>query len=94
MFLDKKMPIPRLYIGAKDTEGIREFIWVKKEEILTYTNWEATEPNNFQGLDERCVHIGFHGDAKWNDVNCSRKYGFICEKTLAFEDLVELIPKA
>ncbi|XP_075158351.1 C-type lectin mosGCTL-1-like [Haematobia irritans] len=85
-FLNNKKPIPQLYIGANDLHEYRDFVWVSKGDIFTYTNWEENEPNNYKGLNERCVHIGFHGDAKWNDVNCSRKYGFICELPLNPDD--------
>ncbi|XP_073829636.1 lectin subunit alpha-like [Musca autumnalis] len=93
-FLFQKKPIPRLYIGANDLDEFREFIWIAKGEIFSYTNWEKGEPNNYQELNERCVHIGFHGDEKWNDINCDRKYGFICEHALGVEELSDSVVKA
>ncbi|XP_005186728.1 lectin subunit alpha [Musca domestica] len=93
-FLFLKKPIPRLYIGANDLDEFREFIWISKGDVFRYTNWEKGEPNNYKKLNERCVHIGFHGDEKWNDINCSRKYGFICEQVLGVEELSELVVKA
>ncbi|XP_061387554.1 lectin subunit alpha-like [Musca vetustissima] len=90
----EKKRIPRLYIGANDLDEFREFVWIAKGDIFSYTNWEKGEPNNYKKLNERCVHIGFHGDDKWNDINCNRKYGFICDLVLGVEDLSNLVVKA
>ncbi|KAI8116796.1 Lectin subunit alpha [Lucilia cuprina] len=68
--------------GPNDLENYREFIWISStvNGPFTYTNWEQSEPNNYQNQNERCVNIGFHGNDQWNDVNCDRKYGFICQE--------------
>ncbi|XP_065365866.1 lectin subunit alpha-like [Calliphora vicina] len=89
-------PIPRFYLGANDKEKFREFYWItsKGRELFTYTNWDRTEPNNYQKLNERCVHIGFYGTEFWNDINCSRKYGFICQERLDFNSLLRSISRA
>ncbi|XP_075158349.1 salivary C-type lectin 2-like [Haematobia irritans] len=92
-FLNDKKKIPPLYIGANDLVEFREFVWISKGDTFTYANWENSEPNNYQQLNERCVHIGFHGNEKWNDINCSRKYGFICELPLNPDD-PDAVPKA
>ncbi|KAI8116776.1 Lectin subunit alpha [Lucilia cuprina] len=91
-----KKPIPRFYLGAHDQEEFRTFNWITKDATkpFTYTNWESTEPNNYKKLNERCVHLGFHGSLQWNDINCERKYGFICQERTDFESLLEVIERA
>ncbi|XP_037809015.1 lectin subunit alpha-like [Lucilia sericata] len=91
-----KKTIPRFYLGAHDQEEFRKFNWITKEAIkpFSYTNWESSEPNNYKNLNERCVHLGFHGSLQWNDINCERKYGFICQERTDFASLLEVIERA
>ncbi|XP_013098457.1 lectin subunit alpha-like [Stomoxys calcitrans] len=91
-FLNNKKRIPSMFIGANDLVEFRDFIWLPKGDVFTYTNWEKNEPNNYRKLNERCVHLGYHGDEKWNDINCARKLGFICEQLLNPEG-GEAVPK-
>ncbi|XP_065365867.1 lectin subunit alpha-like [Calliphora vicina] len=76
--------IPGFYLGANDLDKFRHFNWIssKARGPFTYTNWERNEPNNYKNKNERCVQIGFHGNDQWNDANCNRKYGFICQERL------------
>ena len=77
-------------------DQFRKFSWITSEgpKAFTFTNWEKTEPNNYKKLNERCVHIGFHATLEWNDINCSRKYGFICQERINFKELVNQVPMA
>ncbi|XP_063531822.1 hemolymph lipopolysaccharide-binding protein isoform X3 [Cydia strobilella] len=43
-----------------------------------YFQWSDNEPNNYQD-SEYCGSL-FKNDGKYNDLNCSHKYAFICEK--------------
>ncbi|MFZ9916236.1 MAG: C-type lectin domain-containing protein, partial [Phycisphaerales bacterium] len=40
-------------------------------EAVTYTNWSAGEPNDFQGQNEASASLYFGPDRKWNDVRDS-----------------------
>lgn len=46
-----------------------------------YTNWLEGEPNNVvrDNVREDCVHIWGERSYKWNDLQCTDKYYFICE---------------
>ena len=94
LFLDKR--IPRFYIGANDLKEFRKFSWITSEgrKPFTFTNWEKKEPNNYQKLNERCVQMGFHGTLQWNDINCSRKCGFICQERMNLSRLINQVPMA
>ncbi|CAB4024002.1 Hypothetical predicted protein, partial [Paramuricea clavata] len=46
---------------------------------LSFTRWDAGEPNDQR--NENCVQIYSHGSgkAKWNDKYCNTLYGYICQ---------------
>ncbi|XP_050720783.1 C-type lectin mannose-binding isoform-like isoform X4 [Eriocheir sinensis] len=60
------------------------FFWMSNGQPVTYTNWNAGEPNNFQyenGEMEHCLEL-WNRDGKglkWNDSPCSFETYFICE---------------
>lgn len=43
-----------------------------------YSQWSENEPNNYEGK-EYCGSI-FKNEGKYNDLECSHFYAFICEK--------------
>ena len=59
-------------------EGIYQ--WVDGTKVTIKSNWEKNEPNNFDD-DEDCVEVRI--DGKWNDHNCLRVTGFVCERRLS-----------
>lgn len=52
----------------------RRWLWVDRSR-LTYTHWARYEPNN---IHEECVEM--RSSARWNDLRCSRRLRYICEK--------------
>ncbi len=63
-------------IGLTDALVEGSFGWTTGEQ-LTYTNWEAGEPNN-AGVGEDCAEINFPG-GRWNDVPCTFALPYVCE---------------
>lgn len=64
-------------IGINDVENEGTFVWVNGEKV-TYTNWEATEPNNYGGNEDYGQIKRVNG--KWNDNSLGNLcYGFILE---------------
>jgi len=61
-----------------------KFVWMATGKPLTYENWNAGEPNNFQyenGETENCLEL-WNRDGKglrWNDTPCSFESYFVCE---------------
>jgi len=61
-----------------------KFVWMSTGKPLTYENWNAGEPNNFQyenGETENCLEL-WNRDGKglrWNDTPCSFESYFVCE---------------
>ena len=66
----------RAWIG-----GFREspdlFRWTESNQIVNYTNWSPSNPDN-QGGNERCVEV--YRDGFWNDLICNTRIPYICEK--------------
>jgi len=60
------------------------FFWMSTGKPITYENWNAGEPNNFQyenGEEEHCLEL-WNRDGKglrWNDTPCSFQTFFVCE---------------
>ena len=88
---------PRVYwIGIHDKTSEGHFTYMDGRQI-SYTNWAHGEPNNYDvygnGGGEDCVeawgNYGGHNHSwgykippgKWNDVPCSRKLAFACERS-------------
>ena len=65
----------KVWIGGTDAASEGTWKWSSTGTPLSYTNWYSGEPNNYQG-NEDCVHFS----GKWNDVNCARKFKFVCER--------------
>ncbi|XP_076822718.1 macrophage mannose receptor 1-like [Clavelina lepadiformis] len=67
-----------LWIGLKNDSG-NTFHWADGSPYV-YTNWSPGEPNNYYD-SEGCVTISTY-DGLWNDDNCGRKFGYVCEKMM------------
>jgi len=61
-----------------------KFIWMGTGKAITYTHWNAGEPNNFEydnGEKEHCLEM-WDRDGKglaWNDTPCSFETFFVCQ---------------
>ena len=76
-----------VYIGATDAAVEGSFIWDATREPMTYKNWTAGQPDNFNSV-ENCVQmtLGFNG--QWNDMRCDLRDGkqmTMCETLLPDE---------
>ncbi|XP_066304553.1 uncharacterized protein [Branchiostoma lanceolatum] len=72
-----------MWIGLFDSISENNFFWASGHSV-TYTNWNDRQPNGFnnQQGDENCVMLHWESAlaGKWNDADCSRQLGFICQK--------------
>ena len=50
-------------------------MWSPSNTPLSYTNWNAGEPNNWSNED--CVMVYWNG--KWNDEACTTKNRYVCQ---------------
>ncbi|KAM3843464.1 CD209 antigen-like protein A [Vipera latastei] len=76
-FLVKNMDKEQVFwIGLSDADRENQWIWVDNT-TLSLSFWGKGEPNN-AGSGEDCATLRSSG--KWNDVACSGKEHWICEK--------------
>lgn len=73
-----------LWLGGNDEFSLsrdfkRPFIWSATGKKFNFSNWSFYNPDN-SNANEHFVHIWSHvPNYQWNDNNCDRKLGFICE---------------
>lgn len=72
------------WISGTDLADEGHFFWMANGRPITFTNWNAGEPNNFRyenGEEENCLEL-WNRDGKglkWNDSPCSFETYFVCE---------------
>lgn len=66
--------------GARSTESQFIFIWSTIGNVITFTQWSWTNPNNMNG-NQDCIEM-FAASGEWNDRSCDYNTNFICEKNL------------
>ena len=67
------------WIGLFDRSKNNKWQWVSDRSPLTFTNWASGEPNNRK---EACAEICMASSGgKWNDLLCSVRKQYICEKS-------------
>ncbi|KAM7361066.1 lectin subunit alpha-like [Cochliomyia hominivorax] len=67
-----------LWVGGYAVGPNRQYTWVATGEEFTYTLWSGPNPD-FYNKEEFCMQIGWSSSMGWNDNNCIKKFGFICE---------------
>lgn len=63
------------WIGLADLEE-GQYRWIHDNQVATYTNFAANEPNNWGG-NQDCGRIYVNGT--WDDMGCLFKHRYICE---------------
>ncbi|XP_055842085.1 low affinity immunoglobulin epsilon Fc receptor [Episyrphus balteatus] len=72
------------WTSGTDLADEGNFFWMANGRPITFTNWNAGEPNNFRyenGEEENCMEL-WNRDGKglkWNDSPCSFETYFVCE---------------
>eukprot|EP00058_Branchiostoma_floridae_P028490 XP_002613981.1 hypothetical protein BRAFLDRAFT_118457 [Branchiostoma floridae] len=70
----------RYWIGLTDREKEGTWSWTDGRPLGPFSSWADGEPNN--AGNEDCVVYAAHPSVRdmWNDVPCSLRYRFICQK--------------
>ncbi|KAJ8042690.1 IgGFc-binding protein [Holothuria leucospilota] len=55
-----------------------QFVWLNGDPWV-YENWRRGEPSNHNG-NEGCIEINYITEGLWNDIQCSIRKPFVCEK--------------
>ena len=66
------------WIGLTRIPNTETFQWEDNTKLEKFKFWNTLEPNN-SGNEENCVEL-FTNSGKWNDITCSLKRPYICEK--------------
>nr|AQY54447.1 immulectin 11 [Hepialus xiaojinensis] len=81
------------YLGFHDqfTEG--EYVTVFGEPLsqVSVAEWSPGQPDNGLNNDENCGHM--FRDGLLNDVNCSWKLMFFCERQIGDDDVIDLFSR-
>ncbi|XP_037085886.1 C-type lectin 37Db-like [Pollicipes pollicipes] len=72
------------WISGTDQGEEGRFFWISSGRPITFTNWNAGEPNNFEyenGELEHCMELWDRDGKgmKWNDSPCSFETYFVCQ---------------
>lgn len=65
-----------VWIGISDLMQEGHWIYLRSLKEITFSKWEAHEPNNMGGK-EGCALL--HDDGHWNDIPCSAHFHIVCE---------------
>ncbi|XP_062614492.1 low affinity immunoglobulin epsilon Fc receptor-like [Saccostrea cucullata] len=68
--------IRNIWIGLTVVVKENEFVYESDGQKPNYTNWRIGEPNNVKG-SEHCTEK--ERSSGWNDINCNRKFRFLCK---------------
>ncbi|CAH1774399.1 unnamed protein product [Owenia fusiformis] len=82
--VSNRWPYDKVWIGLNDLRTAFHFEWLDGSPV-TFTRWNAREPNDHNGNREQCVVMYKESHkARWNDVPCdTRSGGYICKKSIA-----------
>ncbi|XP_053401240.1 perlucin-like isoform X2 [Mercenaria mercenaria] len=75
----KELKDAHYYIGLTDVETEGTFKWYGTDDVASFTDWNAGQPNNHAGIQD-CAIFNYNMGLKWDDTNCSSKHKLICEK--------------
>jgi hypothetical protein len=67
----------RYWAGYSDIDSEDSWVWTSGSGS-SYTNWDSGQPNDW-GWNQDCLILNDRQDGRWNDVDCSDDYWFICE---------------
>ncbi|GFN98040.1 macrophage mannose receptor 1 [Plakobranchus ocellatus] len=71
------------WIGLHDRHFENNWIWLDENETATYTNWYYGQPDDwpYYKNGEDCA-MAYLRDASWNDLHCTAKLPYICERPI------------
>ncbi|XP_065357557.1 lectin subunit alpha-like [Calliphora vicina] len=81
-----------LWVGAVANGNDRLYVWISTGNKVTYTNWYEGEPD-FYNNNEYCLQTGWSNKIQWNDHECHKQFGLICELNQQYHFIEEIETK-
>ena len=77
-----KLKYRKYWIGLyRDPEDTSRWLWIDSSRLCKGCGyWNEREPNNYNGTFEGCGEVQYVYNGGWNDLRCSRKRRYICQK--------------
>lgn len=72
------------WLGGTRLGNGTEYYWIGHNSAFDFSDWLSGEPNNQDGI-EACLHMWQYHKYKWNDVDCSNSYYFVCEEEICLK---------
>ncbi|XP_065357591.1 lectin subunit alpha-like [Calliphora vicina] len=67
-----------LWIGGVAIGTDHHYVWTSTGDKFTFTNWAPGEPSYFSET-ELCLLTGWSDKILWNDHQCHKNFGVLCE---------------
>ncbi|XP_037822321.1 lactose-binding lectin l-2-like [Lucilia sericata] len=67
-----------LWIGGAATGSDHHYVWISNGEKFDFTNWNPGEPS-YYSESELCLLTGWNAELRWNDHQCHKTFGMLCE---------------
>ena len=65
------------WLAISDAEQEGEWRWADGTELESDALWNEHEPNDWH-LGEDCAAMNWEGFARWIDIGCEHRMGFVC----------------
>ena len=79
LFFKTEFDSNNMWIGANDHAKEGQYRWVSDDSIVSFTKWDKRPDHAYHNED--CVEIWKRSnDCRWNDLICSARLNFMCEK--------------
>ncbi|KAJ8321055.1 hypothetical protein KUTeg_002642 [Tegillarca granosa] len=67
------------WIGASDLQHEGTFRWEGTGQKVKFNDWSSHQPDNYRGRED-CAHLWKKRGYRWNDMPCTSKSGYICQR--------------
>ncbi|CAC5381428.1 NCAN [Mytilus coruscus] len=85
------------WIGGRDRNPpTDDYVWTSRgvRVKIGATDWAMGEPNDFRNRPENCIEMRGAFNHKWNDIQCSQRKKYICQKRFVIGTAIPLIVRA
>lgn len=70
------------WLNGFDMDNSGTSMVIDSQNLTRYTNWNTFEPNDFFGINEKCIDSNTGNGGRWYDFACSSTKSDVCERDL------------